>query len=99
MRSINTLYFRQNNSLILKLTSGQRKNIIKHGSKKSKLIKKKPKTTLHLAHHKELEHQRSKGNQNLSLQKQEYNRSEMKNEMRNILTETKIGNFIELKEK
>jgi hypothetical protein len=25
MRSINTLYFRQNNSLILKLTSGQRK--------------------------------------------------------------------------
>jgi hypothetical protein len=26
MRSINTLYFRQNNSLILKLTSGQRKN-------------------------------------------------------------------------
>jgi hypothetical protein len=29
MRSINTLYFRQNNSLILKLTSGQRKtNII-----------------------------------------------------------------------
>jgi hypothetical protein len=61
--------------------------------------KKKPRTTLHLAHHKELEHQRSKGNQNLSLQKQEYNRSEMKNEMRNILTETKIGNFIELKEK
>jgi hypothetical protein len=27
MRSINTLYFRQNNSLILKLTSGQRKII------------------------------------------------------------------------
>jgi hypothetical protein len=26
MRSINTLYFRQNNSLILKLTSGQRKS-------------------------------------------------------------------------
>jgi hypothetical protein len=26
MSSINTLYFRQNNSLILKLTSGQRKN-------------------------------------------------------------------------
>jgi hypothetical protein len=26
MRSINTLYLRQNNSLILKLTSGQRKN-------------------------------------------------------------------------
>jgi hypothetical protein len=30
MRSINTLYFRQNNSLILKLTSGQRKNNIKY---------------------------------------------------------------------
>jgi hypothetical protein len=28
MRSINTLYFRQNNSLIFKLTSGQRKNLI-----------------------------------------------------------------------
>jgi hypothetical protein len=28
MRSINTLYFRQNNSLILKLTSGQRKYYI-----------------------------------------------------------------------
>jgi hypothetical protein len=28
MRSINTLYFRQNNSLILKLTSGQRKRIL-----------------------------------------------------------------------
>jgi hypothetical protein len=26
IRSINTLYFRENNSLILKLTSGQRKN-------------------------------------------------------------------------
>jgi hypothetical protein len=26
MRSINTPYFRQNNSLILKLTNGQRKN-------------------------------------------------------------------------
>jgi hypothetical protein len=30
MRSINTLYFRQNNSLILKLTSGQRKINIHH---------------------------------------------------------------------
>jgi hypothetical protein len=28
VRSINTLYFRQNNSLILKLTSGQRKKIL-----------------------------------------------------------------------
>jgi hypothetical protein len=28
MRSINTLYFRQNNSLILKLTSGQRESIL-----------------------------------------------------------------------
>jgi hypothetical protein len=28
MKSINTLYFRQNNSLILKLTSGQRKKKI-----------------------------------------------------------------------
>jgi hypothetical protein len=28
MRSINTLYFRQNKSLILKLTSGQRKRIL-----------------------------------------------------------------------
>jgi hypothetical protein len=28
MRSINTLYFRQNNSLILKLTSGQRKKCL-----------------------------------------------------------------------
>jgi hypothetical protein len=28
MRSINTLYFRQSNSLILKLTSGQRKQIL-----------------------------------------------------------------------
>jgi hypothetical protein len=27
MRSINTLYFGQNNSLILKLTSGQRKTL------------------------------------------------------------------------
>jgi hypothetical protein len=27
MRSINTLYFRHNNSLILKLTSGQRKTL------------------------------------------------------------------------
>jgi hypothetical protein len=33
MRSINTLYFRQNNSLILKLTSGQRKKILKHPRK------------------------------------------------------------------
>jgi hypothetical protein len=30
MRSINTLYFRQNNSLILKLTCGQRKRSLKH---------------------------------------------------------------------
>jgi hypothetical protein len=30
MRSINTLYFRQNNSLILKLTSGQRKMKLKN---------------------------------------------------------------------
>jgi hypothetical protein len=28
MRSINTLYFRQNNSLILKLISGQRKSLL-----------------------------------------------------------------------
>jgi hypothetical protein len=28
MRSFNTLYFRQNNSLILKLTSGQRESIL-----------------------------------------------------------------------
>jgi hypothetical protein len=28
MKSINTLYFRQNNSLILKLTSGQRKKLL-----------------------------------------------------------------------
>jgi hypothetical protein len=28
MRSINTPYFRQNNSLLLKLTNGKRKNII-----------------------------------------------------------------------
>jgi hypothetical protein len=35
MRSFNTLYFRQNNSLILKLTSGQRK---KHLMKSRKTV-------------------------------------------------------------
>jgi hypothetical protein len=41
MRSINTstLYFRQNNSLILKLTSGQRKNHLMKVNKTDILLK------------------------------------------------------------